>query len=129
MPTITITTTKLSTARRRAVAVRLTRWLSTHGSERGHVVVRFESTEEGTVYIGGMPVEALPYDDGLRHAAVTCCVAPDRDEAYRAALAAEIGDALGLTAGTPFLYVEFRPTPLDQVHYGAAGKLRRADAT
>ncbi|MEU9687647.1 hypothetical protein [Amycolatopsis japonica] len=130
MPTITIRTTALSTTERRAIAVRLTRWFGEHDSDRKHVVVRFERTEEGTVFVGGLPVEALPHEDeGLHHASVVCCVSVGRDEAFYEELATVLADSLGMTAGTPFLYLEFRPTPKESVYFGAQGRLRRADAT
>ncbi|MGV9296007.1 MULTISPECIES: hypothetical protein [Amycolatopsis] len=130
MPTVTIRTAELPTAERRAIAVRLTRWFSDHDSDRRHVVVRFEKTEEGTVFVGGMPIEALPHDsEGLHHASVVCCVSVGRDHVFYEELAAVLADALGMTAGTPFLYLEFRPTPKESVYFGVQGRLRRADAT
>ncbi|KFU78734.1 hypothetical protein SAMN04489729_0193 [Amycolatopsis lurida] len=130
MPTITIRTTALSTVERRAIAVRLTRWFAEHDSDRRHVVVRFERTEEGTVFVGGLPIEALPHEDeGLHHASVVCCVSVGRDEAFYEELAAVLADSLGMTTGTPFFYLEFRPTPKESVYFGAEGRLRRADAT
>ncbi|MFY1671568.1 hypothetical protein ACN27G_16575 [Plantactinospora sp. WMMB334] len=128
MPTITIRTVPCSPSRRRAVAVRLTRWLTDHGVPPAHVVVRFEEQPEQTTFTGGLPLEALPHRPGvLRHAAVTCCVGPDRDERFRAGLAAEIADALGAGPDTPFFYLEFRPTSPADVYLAKRGVLRRAD--
>ncbi|MDT8915990.1 hypothetical protein [Amycolatopsis sp. PS_44_ISF1] len=130
MPTITIRTTALRAVERRSIAVRLTRWFAEHDSDRRHVVVRFEPTEEGTVFVGGMPVEALPHEEeGLHHASVVCCVSVGRDDTYYEELACVLADALGMTTGTPFLYLEFRPTPKESVYFGTGGRLRRADAT
>ncbi len=134
MPTITIRTPELPVPRRRAVALRLTRWLTAQGVQAGHVVVRFEPTEESTVFSGGMPVEALPYEgnadsSGPRHASVTCCVGPDRDDAFRDGLARCVTEALGADARTPFCYLEFRPTSPADVYLGAGEGLRRADGT
>ncbi|MFI6376782.1 hypothetical protein [Streptomyces sp. NPDC050546] len=134
MPTITIRTPELPVPRRRAVALRLTRWLTAQGVRAGHVVVRFEPTEESTVFSGGMPVEALPYDGdtdapGPRHASVTCCVGPDRDDAFRDGLARCVTEALGADARTPFCYLEFRPTSPSDVYLGAGEGLCRADGT
>ncbi|MFD4401541.1 hypothetical protein ACFWPH_02130 [Nocardia sp. NPDC058499] len=93
------------------------------------MVVRFEPATKGTVFVGGLPIEALPNNEaGLQHASVTCCIAPDRDDEYRAELAAEISDALGTSDSSAFLYIEFRPTPLDHVHFSVGGHLQRADA-
>jgi hypothetical protein len=114
------------------VALRLTRWLTAQGVQAGHVVVRFEPTEDGTVFSGGMPVEALPYEtdgSGLRHASVTVCVGPDRDDVFRDGLARCITEALGADARTPFCYLEFRPTSPSDVYLGAGEGLRRADGT
>jgi hypothetical protein len=114
------------------VALRLTRWLTAQGVQAGHVVVRFEPTEDGTVFSGGVPVEALPYEtdgSGLRHASVTVCVGPDRDDVFRDGLARCITEALGADARTPFCYLEFRPTSPSDVYLGAGGRLRRADGT
>lgn len=128
MPTITIDTPALRPAKRRAISVRLTRWLSGHGVTPAHVVVRFIETPDSTVFSGGMPVDALPHGEkGLRHASVTCCVAPERDVEFRAALAEEIAAALDMTPDTPFLYIEFRPTPPGHVYVAHQGRLRRAD--
>jgi len=101
MPTIIIDTPGLRSAGRRAVAVRLTRWLTGQGVEPAHVVVRFTDTPDGSVFTGGMPVEALPAGAGpVRHASVTCCVGPDRDEQFQAGLATTIAAALGATGDT-----------------------------
>ncbi|MFF7768328.1 hypothetical protein ACFZC7_17695 [Streptomyces massasporeus] len=133
MPTITIRTPELPVPRRRAVALRVTRWLTAQGVQAGHVVVRFEPTEESTVFSGGMPVEALPHQTpdatGVHHASVTCCVGPDRDEAFRDGLARCVTEALGADATTPFCYLEFRPTSPSDVYLGAGEGLRRADGT
>ncbi|MEU0190713.1 hypothetical protein ABZ250_12735 [Streptomyces afghaniensis] len=132
MPTITIRTPELPVPRRRAVALRLTRWLTAQGVQAGHVVVRFEPTEDGTVFSGGMPVEALPHETdgtGPRHASVTVCVGPDRDDAFRDGLARCITEALGADARTPFCYLEFRPTSPSDVYLGAGEQMRRADGT
>ncbi|RBM19448.1 hypothetical protein [Streptomyces sp. PT12] len=128
MPTITIDTPELPVPRRRAVAVRLTRWLSRHGVTPAHVVVRFVDTPPNSAFSGGMPLDALPQGDSqVRHASVVCCVGPERDERFREALADEVAQALGTTEQTPFLYVEFRPTPPAQVYLARAGRLTRAD--
>ncbi|MBR8640370.1 hypothetical protein KEF29_16430 [Streptomyces tuirus] len=132
MPTITIRTPELPVPRRRAVALRVTRWLTAQGVQAGHVVVRFEPTEDGTVFSGGMPVEALPDETdgtGPRHASVTCCVGPDRDDLFRDGLARCITEALGADARTPFCYLEFRPTSPSDVYLGAGERLSRADGT
>ncbi|GHJ42341.1 hypothetical protein [Streptomyces sp. TS71-3] len=129
MPTIDITTPEMSVPQRRAVALRLTRWLKNRGIAAHHVVVRFSAAEAGTLFSGGMPVDALPHDGaGLHHASVTACVGPDRDEEFRAALAEEITSALGAGEATAFLYIEFRPTDPALVHLADRGRLRRADA-
>nr|WP_202459098.1 hypothetical protein [Streptomyces sp. SID5464] len=112
--------------------MRLTRWLTAQGVQAGHVVVRFEPTEDGTVFSGGMPVEALPDEtdgSGPRHASVTVCVGPDRDDVFRDGLARCITEALGADARTPFCYLEFRPTSPSDVYLGAGERLRRADGT
>jgi hypothetical protein len=128
MPTIEIDSPELPVATRRAVSVRLTRWLSDRDVRRSNVVVRFRTEAENSAYSGGMPLDALPGTDAVpHHASVTCCVSPDRDEPFRRELAAEIADALGMHDRTPFLYVEFRPTPPSQVYVAERGQLRRGD--
>lgn len=128
MPTIQISTTPLRVPERRAVAVRLTRWLSARGVRPGHVVVRFAEDPPSTVFTGGMPVEALPHDPGgLRYASVVCCVSPERDPLFRRALAGEIAEALGMTERTPFLHIDFRPTAPSDVYLAVGGRLTRAD--
>ncbi|MBK0870246.1 hypothetical protein INP57_25885 [Saccharopolyspora sp. HNM0986] len=130
MPTIVINTPAMSAPRRREVSVRLTRWLYRRGSDRRHVVVRFEETDEGSVFVGGMPVEALP-DSGeaLHYASVLCCIAEGWDEQFRDELAREIAQALGMTESTALLYIEFRPTSRGDVRFGVAGQLRSAAET
>lgn len=128
MPTITISTSDLPAPRRRAIALRVTRWLAGHGVRPGHVVVRFEIADESRVLVGGWPVDALPRPpEGLHHASVTCCVSPDRDDDFRAGLAEQIAESLGLTTATPFFYLEFRPTSPAYVHIAASGPLGRTD--
>lgn len=127
MPTITIRTPELPVPRRRAVALRLTRWLTAQGVQAGHVVVRFEPTEESTVFSGGMPVEALPHEGdaagpGPRHASVTCCVGPDRDDAFRDGLARCVTEALGADARTPSAtWSSGRPRPPTSISAPAKG--------
>jgi hypothetical protein len=128
MPTITIDTPAPRPSRRRAIAVRLTRWLADRGVDPAHVVVRFVDTGADTVFTGAIPVDALPYgEDGLPFASVSCCVAPERDERFRTGLADAIAAALGATEDTPFLYIEFRPTAPSFVYYARRGHLVRAD--
>ena len=128
MPTITITCDPLPVPRRRAAALRLTRWLRDRGVEPGHVVVHFADHQPGAVFTGGMPVEAVTKGaDGLRFASVVACVGADRDDDFRAGLADEVAAALGVTDPEAFLYLEFRPTPREHVHIWRSGALRRAD--
>lgn len=128
MPTFHITTATLSAAGRRAVAVRLTRWLRERGIPSSNVVVHFADHAPNTVFSGGMPIEALGADTAeLRHASVVCQIGPDRDADFRTELAEEIVEALGAGQGTGFLYVEFQPTQPDHVHVWGANGLRRAD--
>jgi phenylpyruvate tautomerase PptA (4-oxalocrotonate tautomerase family) len=128
MPTITIDTPIPRPARRRAIAVRLTRWLVDRGVDPAHVVVRFVDTGADTVFTGAMPVDALPHsEDGLPFASVSCCVGPERDERFRAGLADEIAAALRAAEDTPFLYIEFRPTAPSLVYHARRGHLVRAD--
>ncbi|MEV7541189.1 hypothetical protein [Streptomyces sp. NPDC089915] len=130
MPTIEILSPAMTVPARRAVSVRLTRFLAARGVAPGHVVVHFTPSEPNTLFSGGVPVAALsPADagEGLRHARVTVCVGADRDEAFRSELAGEIAAALGLTERTPFLYIEFRPTDPSHVYLADQGRLRPAD--
>jgi hypothetical protein len=128
MPTLQISGASLPVHRRRAVAVRLTRWLRARGMTAENVVVHFADHERNAIFSGGMPVEALGDPAAaLPHASVVCCIGPDRDPTFRAALAAEIAAALGAGPGTGFLYLEFRPTRPDHVHVWRDGVLRRAD--
>jgi hypothetical protein len=128
MPTFQITGASLPVHRRRAVAVRLTRWLRARGVPAENVVVHFADHERNTIFSGGMPVEALGDAAApLPHASVVCRIGPDRDPAFRATLAEEIAAALGAGPGTGFLYLEFRGTRPDHVHVWRDGGLRRAD--
>ena len=82
MPTITITSPELPPRTRRAVAVRLTRWLTGHGVRPAHAVIRFVTEEPGSLYTGAMPVEALraPETEGtIHHASVVCQIGVERD--------------------------------------------------
>jgi hypothetical protein len=130
MPTITISTPELRPARRRAIAVRLTRWLSRSGVDPAHAIVRFIDTLGDCVFSGAMPLEAMSHGDSPVHfASVVCCIGPDRDEHFRSRLAQEIAAALGATEDTPFLYIEFRPTHPSLAYFARGGRLVRADET
>jgi hypothetical protein len=143
MPTIEISSPALPVPARRAVALRITRWLADRGIPPAHVVVRFTDLAANTLFSGGLPVDVLAGRSPaagsadspraaagpktVRHASVTCCIGPDRDEAFRADLATEIAGALGLSERTAFLYIEFRPTSPAQVFLADRGELHRAD--
>ncbi|GGK73795.1 hypothetical protein [Mangrovihabitans endophyticus] len=129
MPTITIRTDPIAPGRRRAIAVRLTRWLSTRGHvEPAHVLVNFEEPSPQSTYTGGLPVEAFPRRQGsLRHAVVTCRIGPDRDERFRTDLAHEVADALGVCPETALFYLEFRATSPADVYIVRRGGLERAN--
>ncbi|NHD19424.1 MULTISPECIES: hypothetical protein [unclassified Actinopolyspora] len=130
MPTVIINTPPMSTTRRREISVRLTRWLTVRGSERHHVIVRFEDTVPDSVFVGGMPLEALPgAADSLHYASVLCCVAEEHGEDFRDDLANEIADCLGMTEQTPLLYIEFRPTPRENVRFATRGHMSSAAAS
>jgi phenylpyruvate tautomerase PptA (4-oxalocrotonate tautomerase family) len=122
MPTITISSAPLPVRQRRATVLRLTRWLASQGVDPGHVVVRFEPLPDNCVYVAGMPVEGLAGDrDGMTHAMVTCCISPERDEDFRAALASEVAAALPGSSTMAMLYLEFRPTNRSDVRVGRNG--------
>lgn len=130
MPTITIASAEMSASRQRAVALTITRWLADHDVQARHVVVRFETADEQRVLAGGWPVASLPprpAEGDLRHASVVCCISPERDEEFRAALAARIAHALGVTERTAFFYLEFRTASPSDVYIAAAGPLHRSD--
>ncbi|MFD5315501.1 hypothetical protein [Streptomyces sp. NPDC127098] len=140
MPTITITSPELPARRRRAVAVRLTRWLTGRGVTPTHAVVRFVTEEPGSLYAGAFPVEALPApaadptapgrpgaQEPLHHASVVCQIGVDRDADFRDQLAAEIAGALGVGPGTAFFYLDLQPTARGHVYVADHGALRRVD--
>ncbi|WP_207931020.1 hypothetical protein [Streptomyces sp. 8K308] len=134
MPTITITSPELPARRRRAVAVRLTRWLTGRGVTATHAVVRFVTEEPGSLYAGAFPVEALPAPaagaggaEPLHHASVVCQIGVDRDAGFRDELAAEIAAALGVGPGTAFFYLDLQPTARGHVYVADHGALRRVD--
>lgn len=128
MPTIHIRSSPLGLPRRRAVAVRLTRWLRQRGVAPQRVVVHFSDHAPNSVYSGGMPVEAVGDPAAvLRYASVVCLVGADRDAEFRTGLADELATALGAGPGTGFLYVEFRPTRQDHVHIWLDNSMSRAD--
>ena len=115
MPTITIRTGQLTAVQRRAIAVRLTRWLAEAGSKAAHVTVCFEESPAGTVFSGGMPAEALAAGQGaLPVATVLCRISPDRDQQFRHDLARELVRLLPGGEQMPLVYVEFlRAAPAD----------------
>ncbi|MFB9463413.1 hypothetical protein [Streptomyces cinereospinus] len=130
MPTITITTPELSAPARRAIAVRLTRWLTARGVVPSHVVLRFVTERPGSLYTAAMPVEALPSPgdgESIHHAGVVCQIGADRDESFRDALAAEIGAALNVGPGTAFFHLDMQPAARSHVYVAVDGRLRRAD--
>jgi hypothetical protein len=138
VPTITITSPELPTRRRRAVAVRLTRWLTRQGVTSTHAVVRFVTEDPASLYAGAMPVEALPAtaaaDDpagapgeSIHHASVVCQIGIDRDEDFRDRFATEIAEALGVGPATAFFYLDLQPTARGHVYVADGGSLRRVD--
>jgi len=112
MPTIDITTAPLPESRRRAVALSVTCWMRDRGIDQSHVTVRFAPWPDGTVYSGGMPVDALiaRHDptDGPAAVSISCALDPARDEVFRQELAEQLVSALGLGSSTPFFYLELR---------------------
>jgi len=128
VPTLTLTTSPLRASTRRLVATRLTRWFAGAGVDPAHVVVRFAEDGPGTLFSGGIPVELLPQSvSELQHASVVVQLGPQRDDAFRDELAAQIAGALDLHPDTPFLYVEFRTTSPGDVWIARHGRLVRAD--
>ncbi|GAA1925713.1 hypothetical protein GCM10009837_58840 [Streptomyces durmitorensis] len=127
MPTVDVSSTPLTPSARLRAALRLTRWMAAHGSAAAHVVVSFRTAEPMAYFAGGMPLTA--YGDGMdedrraRWASVVCHVHPDRDHAYRAELAEEVREALGLDADTAHLTVRFEPTQPDRVFYLESGSM------
>lgn len=131
MPTISVETTPALSARaRRAVAVPVTRWLTEHGVRPAHVVLRFSTAREASIYSGALPLEAMPRDDGgLHHARVVCRIAPDRDADFRAGLAQALATALALDEHTVLFTVEFRDTDPAQVYLADGPNVIPANVT
>lgn len=128
MPTIDITSPTLSLTARRRIAIRLTRWFRAHGGIAAHVLVRFHPSEPNEVFSGGVALSAVGDEDGpVRYALVCCCVAQDRDEAFRESLAYEIHQSLGCDSGTQLVYVRFDPIERTRVYFATGGSLVRAD--
>ncbi|HEX3780027.1 MAG TPA: hypothetical protein VHX38_10175 [Pseudonocardiaceae bacterium] len=128
MPTIEITTSQLSTPRKRAIAVRLTRWLSQRDILSSHVVVRFVQEPQNSLFSAGMPIEAMAMStEAPCHATVSCHISPDRDHRFRDELAEELLAALDMVDRSEFVYIEFRPTHPDLVYVAPRGRLHRAD--
>jgi hypothetical protein len=132
LPTIEVSSTPLTPSARLRAAVRLTRWLAAHGSRAAHVVVTFRTVEPMAYFCGGVPLTT--YADGatadgtgesatVRWASVVCRVHPDRDHAYRAELAEEIREALGLDGDGAHLTVRFEPTQPERVFYLDSGSM------
>lgn len=127
MPTVEVNSTPLTPSARLKAALRLTRWMAAHGSNAAHVVVSFRTDEPMTYFAGGMPQTTYQDDASqgrhARWASVVCHVHPDRDHAYRAELAEEIREALGLDADTAHLMVRFEPTRPDRVFHLDSGAM------
>ncbi|ATL26060.1 hypothetical protein [Streptomyces formicae] len=127
MPTVEVTSTPLTPSTRLKAAIRLTRWLAAHGSDPAHAVVSFRAAEPMTYFAGGMPL--TKFEDGTgedrraRWASVVCHIHPERDHTYRAELAEEIKEALGLAADTAHLMVRFEATQPDRVLYLESGSM------
>lgn len=128
MPTIHITSARLAVTRRRAIAVRLTRWLRMQGVSASHVIVRFAEEEKNSVFSGGLPVEAVSAGAGGPPSAfVLCRISQDRSERFRAELASELVGALQVEGLIPFVYIEFQATSPKDVYLLVDGCLCRAD--
>ncbi|MEU6970763.1 hypothetical protein AB0A71_24085 [Kitasatospora aureofaciens] len=130
MPTVHVTSTPLTPSARLKAALRLTRWLTAHGSNAAHVVVTFHITEPMAYFAGGMPQTSYGESEGAaghaRWASVVCHVHPDRDHAYLTELAQEIRAALGLDADSAHCLVRFEPTQPDRVFYLESGSMTSA---
>lgn len=128
MPTILIESPPLRPRDRRAIALRLTRWLTDRGVEPHRAIVKFTDAAPGSVLSGGLPLGS-PDADGVASgfAWVTCCIGPDRDADFREALAEQIRDALDPAGESALCYIEFRPTRPDLVYTARHGRLQRAD--
>ncbi|WP_369363781.1 hypothetical protein AB5L52_11525 [Streptomyces sp. CG4] len=133
MPTIVVTSTPLTPSARLRAALRLTRWLAAHGSKAAHVVVSFRTAEPMAYFCGGVPLtsyaDGTDEDGSARWASVACHIHPDRDHTYRAELAEEVGQALGLDEKTAHLTVRFEPTQPDRVFYLESGSLTSGGPT
>lgn len=119
MPTIEVTSSPLTPSARLKTALRLTKWLTAHGSDPTHVAVQFQTAEPMTYFAGGIPLSR--FDDehaAQRHAewaSVICHVHYLRDHSYRRSLAEEVRASLGITDG--HCVVRFEPTEPDRVFF------------
>ncbi|WP_369174877.1 hypothetical protein AB5J49_46350 [Streptomyces sp. R28] len=131
MPTVDVTSTPLTPSARLKAALRLTRWMAAHGSNAAHVVVSFRTAEPMAYFAGSMPL--TNYEDGTsedkqaRWASVVCHIHPDRDHTYRAELAEQVREALGLDTERAHLMVRFEPTQPDRVFYLESGSMTSGD--
>ncbi|QUQ68838.1 hypothetical protein [Kutzneria sp. CA-103260] len=128
MPTVEIVTAALPANRKRAIAVRLTRWLVNRGVTASHVVVSFTDESRNSLFSGGMPIDAItPRPPAPAHARVVCCIGANRDDRFRDELADELVAALATADRDGFVYVEFRPIESPLVYLAHGGRLSRAD--
>jgi hypothetical protein len=131
MPTVEITAPPLTPSARLRAAMRITRWLGDHGAIVSHVVVRFAAAEPMSYFAGGVPTTRYA-DDAEKPArtaawaSVVCHVHPARDRAYRAALAREIREALGVTEAGGHFVCRFSDTDPSDVVYLDGGDLTTA---
>lgn len=128
MPNIEIVTAALPATQRRAIAVRLTRWLVDRGVAASHVLVSFTDEPRHSLFSGGMPIDAVtPAPLVPSHARVVCGIDANRDARFRDELADELVAALRTVDRHEFVSLEFRPVESALVYVAWRGELSRAD--
>ncbi|MFF1611587.1 hypothetical protein ACFVYA_27700 [Amycolatopsis sp. NPDC058278] len=107
MPTTIVRCPELDEPHRRRIAKELTFFWRRAGVTPAHVITRFEPP--GSVYSGPFPLE-LPY------AFVSCVVAQDRDDEFKAGYAEQLRRSFAALVPAERVFVSFFPTdPRD--HY------------
>lgn len=111
MPTIIFETNVSSQEFKRHVSKKVSMWLNHEGIPINHVITKYRNVEASDIYSGPYAFDRFPCaaESELKFAFISCHIAQDRSDQFKAAMAHVIVQAAQNEIKPNFIFINFHP--------------------